>query len=743
MRVSTLRGILLCSVALFPLAAKAQFGGTPQATSTSPGTVPNVGGNNGVVLLGANQQVPPANLPAVSALTGYVDPTNASNLASGTVPVVRLPPISQLIGFVDPTNASNLASGTVALARLPSIPYSQLSGAPSAGTMAGTYAAGNDSRIPSGTAGAAGGALIQGGSGPLDSNVAHTPAGAAVTVPAWADADGVLANLTCNSASDSATQSANAAALQAAINATLVASPEHRRYLIRLPPGRCFLPGGMVTIGDVEGSTALTRGKLRLEGAGKDNTELVISGSGDGILVQSGKVSLSSFTMTSDGSTRGFINTVVTATGAVAASNVMTITTKAAHGAVVGDTVIYTMASNGAYSYRGTVTSVPTSTTLTVAYTIGNGTVTGGNLRVLHTIGTGRGIAIDPGYSIGTTMADFEMHDVSIQGQPGDGFEAIDPELLLMQRVVAANNGGNGFQLNGSDYGSGQENNNNLLENIRGSGNGLAGILDYASVNGNVYVSAEALQNYGPIQFDINAGTGAAVLINPDIEAENIQAANGGTGSNQVGLRLGTAGGQVLGGLINAGSFAPVEIQQPRQRIVGTMLGNTAYPGNPNGSTGNYYTSYIIFAFGTLTDINVDVPLLGALAGNTQAVTNLPAILANNTNRIRLGTTILTPSMLSNAPAVTAAGTNLATAAALSADLSDVATVASGSGVALSGQVGQRQDVWNDGANALLVYPPSSSVAIGAGSLGAAVSVAVGAHAAFVCLTATVCRQAP
>ncbi len=99
--------------------------------------------------------------------------------------------------------------------------------------------------------------------------------------------------------------------------------------------------------------------------------------------------------------------------------------------------------------------------------------------------------------------------------------------------------------------------------------------------------------------------------------------------------------------------------------------------------------------------------------------------------------------MLSNAPAVTAAGTNLATAAAITTDLSDITAVASGAGVMLSGQIGQRQDVWNDGANALLVYPPSSSAAIGAGSLGAPVSLAVGAHAAFVCLTATMCRQAP
>lgn len=56
---------------------------------------------------------------------------------------------------------------------------------------------------------------------------------------------------------------------------------------------------------------------------------------------------------------------------------------------------------------------------------------------------------------------------------------------------------------------------------------------------------------------------------------------------------------------------------------------------------------------------------------------------------------------------ITAAGTTQATAAVLTTDLNYVATAAAGSGVILPiGEIGKTVTVFNNGANALLVYPP-------------------------------------
>ena len=107
---------------------------------------------------------------------------------------------------------------------------------------------------------------------------------------------------------------------------------------------------------------------------------------------------------------------------------------------------------------------------------------------------------------------------------------------------------------------------------------------------------------------------------------------------------------------------------------------------------------------------------------------------------------------LTNSPSITAAGTTLATATRLSSDLSMITTVASGSGIALrpwSPVPGftSRQEVFNAGANALLTYPPVSTASIWAngttGAAGAAVSLALGAHATFECVSLTLCYEAP
>lgn len=76
--------------------------------------------------------------------------------------------------------------------------------------------------------------------------------------------------------------------------------------------------------------------------------------------------------------------------------------------------------------------------------------------------------------------------------------------------------------------------------------------------------------------------------------------------------------------------------------------------------------------------------------------------------------------------AITAAGTTIADATALTGGINLVTTTPSNSGVYLPNLRGPGAVVVvvNNGANTLKVYPPSSSGSINAGSAGAAVSLA-------------------
>ena len=79
----------------------------------------------------------------------------------------------------------------------------------------------------------------------------------------------------------------------------------------------------------------------------------------------------------------------------------------------------------------------------------------------------------------------------------------------------------------------------------------------------------------------------------------------------------------------------------------------------------------------------------------------------------------------STANTLTAAGTNLATALALTAAYNVVTSAAAGTGVSLPDVVGAR--IWifnNQGTNAINVYPPNGSATINGGAAGAAVSLA-------------------
>jgi hypothetical protein len=89
------------------------------------------------------------------------------------------------------------------------------------------------------------------------------------------------------------------------------------------------------------------------------------------------------------------------------------------------------------------------------------------------------------------------------------------------------------------------------------------------------------------------------------------------------------------------------------------------------------------------------------------------------------------------ATAVTAAGTTLATATALTATFNVVATTPASSGVTLPDVTGTAIWVFNNGANALTVYPNSASGTINGGTAGAGVTLAVGGKMQYVRVSAT------
>jgi hypothetical protein len=89
---------------------------------------------------------------------------------------------------------------------------------------------------------------------------------------------------------------------------------------------------------------------------------------------------------------------------------------------------------------------------------------------------------------------------------------------------------------------------------------------------------------------------------------------------------------------------------------------------------------------------------------------------------------------------LTATGTNQATALQLTSQWNEVDTVASGAGVLLSAyRAGQTQVVFNQGANALLVYPAPGGK-INALAVNAAFSVSAGTRATFEFVTASQIR---
>jgi len=84
--------------------------------------------------------------------------------------------------------------------------------------------------------------------------------------------------------------------------------------------------------------------------------------------------------------------------------------------------------------------------------------------------------------------------------------------------------------------------------------------------------------------------------------------------------------------------------------------------------------------------------------------------------------------------ALTAAGTTLATALALQADTNVIGTAAAGTGVSLpSGEIGDSCEVYNGGANTVIVYPDAAANQINAITAGSGFNLATN--------TACFCRK--
>lgn len=122
----------------------------------------------------------------------------------------------------------------------------------------------------------------------------------------------------------------------------------------------------------------------------------------------------------------------------------------------------------------------------------------------------------------------------------------------------------------------------------------------------------------------------------------------------------------------------------------------------------------------------------GATVGATSATTGKFTTL-ESTGTLKCGTNMIR----SVAATVSAAGTSQATATALTADINNVTTVGSGTGVILPVPVaGTKITVFSNGANNLLVYP-NSGATIDANSANTAVTLTFTKRCDYIATSAT------
>lgn len=105
-------------------------------------------------------------------------------------------------------------------------------------------------------------------------------------------------------------------------------------------------------------------------------------------------------------------------------------------------------------------------------------------------------------------------------------------------------------------------------------------------------------------------------------------------------------------------------------------------------------------------------PVIAQFTGNSTPTMCAPIVVDSSTGDIytvKTGDVIVKTQANSAATGLTATGTNQATAYALTAKSNSFSTVAAGTGVILTGSVGDDQLVYNGGANPMTVYPASGA----------------------------------
>lgn len=212
-------------------------------------------------------------------------------------------------------------------------------------------------------------------------------------------------------------------------------------------------------------------------------------------------------------------------------------------------------------------------------------------------------------------------------------------------------------------------------------------------------------------------------------------ALNGGSGGFHLQTAPSTAGGTVTsivagtglagGTITSAGTISLGAIASPR--VVANVSGSTAAPSATTGS------AFLDAVFSTTQ---------GAVLyrGSSLWAALSPGSLGQY---LYTGGSAANPSWQGGiGTGISAAGSTQGTATQLAAEFNQVATVGSGTGVILATALAVPQYVWNDGANSLLVYPPSGAQINNLGTNNPA-TISTASNAGYVMLTSTQAKSLP
>jgi len=133
---------------------------------------------------------------------------------------------------------------------------------------------------------------------------------------------------------------------------------------------------------------------------------------------------------------------------------------------------------------------------------------------------------------------------------------------------------------------------------------------------------------------------------------------------------------------------------------------------------------------------NAGIPPVNAFSGRTTPTPSTPIVIDSVTGDlyVLISNTVKRIAASGIAAALTATGTNQATAYSMTASINQFTTVAAGTGCVLT--AGPQQTVYNGGANPLTVYP-NTSARINNLSVNQGVLIAVNTACTFFYVTAT------